>query len=98
MWIKVTSLITPSLFAVYLLHYGSFGRLLYERLICLRHIDGIPVVMASLIIAAVVFALSLLVDIPRRLVVKMFVRQIEVINKRVDDFDQNVLERVSFYV
>ena len=98
LWIRVTSLITPSLFAVYLLHYGSFGRLLYERLICLRHIDGIPVVMASLIIATVVFALSLLVDIPRRLVVKMFAQQIEVINKRVDDFYQKVLEKVSFYV
>ena len=64
---KIVEVITPSIFAVYLIHQSPLGVLLINKIGGLRADLPVPNILFALVFALVVFLLSLLLDVPRRL-------------------------------
>ena len=70
-------ILTPSLFSVYLLHSQAFG------FVWMRHIEeslldiGVPMLLAYFMTAASVFVACLVLDITRRVILRLFCRPIQ---------------------
>lgn len=94
---KVIVLVTPSLLSVYLLHYGPFGRLMYEKFAYLKPVNGCMTVVGSALFAFSIFILSIIADIPRRLVVKALAVPIKALEKKIDVSYQSIVEKVTGY-
>lgn len=65
---RIVMVISPSLFSVYLLHSHSGGFGYMSKLMEYLLGTGVPLLMAYVIVAVVVFSICLLCDVPRRLV------------------------------
>lgn len=92
-WSKAIAFVAPSLFAVYLLHYGPYGRLIYEHFVYLKLSTCCPVVILSALLAVAVFVLSLLADAPRRFLTHVFHRRLSLLNDKMDRAYQKLLEK-----
>ena len=71
---KFCKVVVPSLFAVYLLHQSSFGRMMVSQAGGFRGNMPIPDALCGLMFAILVFVLSFIADIPRRILVALLHR------------------------
>lgn len=96
-WEKVAVLVSPSLFAIYLLHYGPCGRLLYEHFAYIKTSQSYPIVILSAIFATAVFVLSLAADIPRRCLMHCFYKSLCSASEWLDRKYQKLIEKGCVY-